>query len=90
LCYYLGLDPRCLFFSCTRLHILYLLLTRALTSTVLHSYKLIKHVKRKKKIKKITGNEIADSLAKEATKLDPLEEETSFVVLGLKIKALDS
>ncbi len=38
----------------------------------------------------ITGNEIADSLAKEATKLDPLEEETSFAVLGLRIKALDS
>ncbi len=38
----------------------------------------------------IAGNEIADSLAKEATKLDPLENETSFAVLGLKIKALDS
>jgi len=38
----------------------------------------------------IAGNEIADSLAKEATKLDPVEEETSFAVLGLKIKALDS
>jgi len=38
----------------------------------------------------ITGNVIADSLAKEATKLDPLEEETSFVILGLKIKAVDS
>jgi ribonuclease HI len=38
----------------------------------------------------ITGNEIADSLAKEATKLDPLEEETSFAILGLRIKALDS
>jgi hypothetical protein len=35
----------------------------------------------------IIGNEIADSLAKEATKLDPIENETSFVVLGLKIKA---
>jgi hypothetical protein len=38
----------------------------------------------------IAGNEIADSLAKEATKLDSLENETSFAVLGLKIKALDS
>ncbi len=38
----------------------------------------------------IAGNELADSLAKEATKLDPLENETSFAVLGLKIKALDS
>ncbi len=35
----------------------------------------------------IIGNEIADSLAKEATKLDPIENKTSFVVLGLKIKA---
>jgi len=38
----------------------------------------------------IARNEIADSLAKEATKLDPVKEETSFVVLELKIKALDS
>ncbi len=38
----------------------------------------------------IVGNEIADSLAKEATKLDPAEDETSFVVLGLRIKALAS
>ncbi len=38
----------------------------------------------------IEGNEIADSLAKEATKLDPAEDETSFAILGLKIKALAS
>ncbi len=34
------------------------------------------------------GNEIADSLAKEATKLTPTEDKTSFAVLGLKINAL--
>ncbi len=31
----------------------------------------------------IAGNEITDSLAKEATKLDPLENEISFAVLGV-------
>jgi ribonuclease HI len=36
----------------------------------------------------ITGNEIADSLAKEATKLAPTDNKTSFAVLGLKINAL--
>jgi ribonuclease HI len=38
----------------------------------------------------IIGNETADSLAKEATKLDPIKDETSFAVLGLKIKAIAS
>jgi hypothetical protein len=38
----------------------------------------------------IAENKIANSLAKEATKLDSLKNKTSFVVLGLKIKALDS
>ncbi len=38
----------------------------------------------------IIGNETADSLAKEATKLDLIKDETSFIVLRLKIKAIAS
>jgi len=36
----------------------------------------------------IPGNELADKLAKKATYINPISEETSFAVIGLKIKEL--
>ena len=38
----------------------------------------------------IPGNELADTLAKEATALTPSSQETSFAVLGLKAKQIGS
>jgi ribonuclease HI len=39
---------------------------------------------------KIEGNEMADSLAKEATELEPESEDTSFALLGLRMKQIGS
>lgn len=38
----------------------------------------------------ITGNDLADSLAKEVTKADAELQEASFAILGLKIKHISS
>jgi ribonuclease HI len=40
--------------------------------------------------KDILGNEIADSLAKEATKFDPYSNRASFALLGLKVKQIQT